>query len=196
MKKRDYNRFDFASLVKIDDTSPSGLTWVAPRLYGGKLKYERVGTPAGNVRCFNDRQSYYMLVVFNQAFFVHRIVYLLKNGRVDTNMDIDHIDGNSLNNAVDNLREVSPSLNARNKKKKSNKELKTGIYLETYIAKSGKELQKIRAHFSFNGKVHSRSWSTLLRGYDRSLELAENWRTSKIEHLNHMGHGYTERHGT
>jgi len=196
MKKQDYNKFDFASLVKIDEASPSGLSWIAPRLYAGKLNYKRVGTQAGNVRFFNKRQSYYILYVFNSQFFVHRIAYLLKHKSVDSNNDIDHIDGNSLNNSINNLREVSPSLNARNKRKKVNKELKTGIYLETYTAKSGKELHKIRAHFSFNGKVYSRSWSTLLRGYAKAVELAENWRVSKIDYLNNLGHGYTERHGT
>lgn len=196
MNKRDYNKFDFASLVKIDATSPSGLSWVAPRLYGGRLSYERIGCPAGTIRNFNNRQNYYVLVVFNIQFFVHRIVYLLSNGSVNTSNDIDHIDGNSLNNAVKNLREVSAGENSRNRRKKTDKELDSGIYLETYTAKSGKELQKIRAHYSLEGKVYSRSWSTLKRGYPESLRLAIEWRREQINKLNASGANYTERHGT
>lgn len=196
MKKRDYNKFDFASLVKLDATSPSGLSWIAPRMYGGRLNYKRVGSPAGNIKNFNNRQDYYIIVVFNAPFFVHRIVYLLANGYVNAANDIDHIDGNSLNNSVENLREVSAGENSRNRRKKTDKELDSGVYLETYIAKSGRELQKVRAHYSVEGKVYNRSWSTLKRGYAESVRLATEWRDKQINDLNTQGFGYTERHGT
>lgn len=47
--RRDYNNYDFGSLVKIDESSPSGLVWVAPRLYAKTLRYDRVGQPAGGL---------------------------------------------------------------------------------------------------------------------------------------------------
>lgn len=196
MKKRDYNNFDFASLVKIDDTSPSGLSWIAPRLYGGRLSYKRLGNQAGSVRDFNNRQSYFVITVYGLSFFVHRIIYVLKHGFVDIANDIDHIDGNSLNNSIENLREITPAMNSRNTKRKKGKELSTGIYLEEYIAKSGNPLSKIRAHYSVKGVVYSRSWSVLNRGYSEALELAIKWRKEQIAILNAEGAGYTDRHGT
>lgn len=196
MKKRDYNKFDFASLVKIDNTSPSGLSWIAPRLYGGRLSYKRIGTQAGSVKHFNNRQSYFGITVYGSQFFVHRIIYILKHGSVGISNDVDHIDGNSLNNAVENLREITPAMNSRNNKRKKGKELATGIYLEEYIGKSGNPLSKIRAHYSTKGVVYSRSWSVLNRGYTKALELALIWRKEQINSLNEQGAGYTDRHGT
>lgn len=197
MKKRDYNKYDFASWVKLDATSPSGISWVAPRRYMRTLRYDRVGTPAGSVRNFNNRQYYYTVVIMGKSFFTHRVAYVLKHGTVNPNNDIDHIDGNSLNNSIENLREVDPIVNGRNKKKKAGKELSTGIYLENYISRAGTPLTKIRAHYSDNNsKIISRSWSVLNRGYELSLELALAWRAERMKELCEQGFGYTERHGT
>jgi len=197
MKKRDYNSYDFASWVKLDNTSPSGLSWIAPRSYSGALNYDRVDKPAGAVQEYNGRQAYYAVGVFGLSFFVHRIIFVLHHGKINPANDIDHIDGNSLNNNIDNLREVSKAENARNKKKRTGKELATGVYLENYISRCGTPLTKIRAHYSDNNsKIISRSWSILNRGYDLALHLALTWRAERMEELNDQGFGYTERHGT
>lgn len=68
MEKKDYNNFDFSSFVKIDETSPSGLSWVAPRLYSGKLSYERVGKQAGTIKCSITDNTTIQLVYLNISF--------------------------------------------------------------------------------------------------------------------------------
>jgi len=196
MKKKDYNKYDFSSWVQVDERSPSGLVWIAPRAYLGNLSYSRVGKQAGNISSFNGRQEYYTVSLLGSSFFAHRVVYLLSNGVIDISKDIDHIDGNSLNNSSSNLREISPSMNARNTKKHNGKDLSAGVFLEEYLGRTGNPLSKIRAHYSLDGKVYSRSWSILERGYEKSLELAIQWRKEKIIELNKRGFGYTERHGT
>ena len=195
MKKRDYNNFDFSKILALDAESPTGLVWTTPRLYRGKLNYNRVRQPAGNIRVFNNRQSYYMVTVFNQTFFVHRIVYLLKHGSVSLDKDVDHIDGNSLNNSTDNLVEKTAAKNARNRRKKSNKELSTGVYIESSISKSGEVLRRVRAHYSYNDKVYGKSWAIGRWGEENAIKLAMEWRTAHIERLNEENFGYTERHG-
>lgn len=198
MKKRDYNKFDFKSVFELSDESPTGLTWKVPRLYSGKLNYSRVGEPAGFIcRNKNRNISYYSVNVFRKHFLVHRIIMSILICDLDPNLDVDHIDGNGLNNSISNLRIVNPSVNSRNKRKiKSKKELACGVYLENYISKSGIPLSKIRAHYSENDKVISRSWSTLKRGYAVALDCALTWRKEQIIRLNELGAGYTERHGT
>ena len=198
MKKMDYTKYNFSEFVAIDSNSPSGLAWVAPRKYIHTLRYDRVGKPAGNIREFNGRQSYWVITLFGKSFFCHRIVWLLHNGTVCEETDVDHIDGNSLNNAIVNLREVPPILNCRNSRKKlPNKELQTGVYYEELYSRNGTLLKRINAHASIEAnKVLKKNFSVLKYGYDEALRMAIAWRKSMIDQLNKEGAGYSDRHGT
>lgn len=196
--KIDYTKYNFSKFVRIDENSPSGLVWVAPRKYVKSLKYDRVDKKAGNIRDFNKRQKYWVITVFGKSFFCHRIVWLLHNGTVDQLNDVDHIDGNSLNNKISNLREVSPVINSRNAKKKfKTKELQTGVYYEELFSKKGTLLKRFNAHYSDGANnVVKKKFSILKYGYDEALRLAVEWRLLKIKEVNEQGAGYTERHGT
>lgn len=199
MRKRDYSKYRFQDFLTIDDASPSGLIWTAPRKYFGSYNYDRVGKPAGNVRDFrNGKQRYWMVSLFGESFFCHRIIWLISKGSVVVENDIDHIDGNSLNNSLSNLREVPPHINARNSKKKVHgKELQTGVYYEELLSKSGTLLKRINAHVSIQPrKIVKKNFSVMKYGYEVALEMAISWRNSMIEKLNENGAGYTERHGT
>lgn len=58
---------------------------------------------------------------------VHQILYYLYNG-VQAQQVIDHIDGNRLNNKKDNLRDVTPKINANNRHDKNQLTGVIGIY--------------------------------------------------------------------
>ena len=58
----------------------------------------------------------YCLVGFNgRKVAYHRIIWILLNGDIPAGMQIDHIDGNRINNDIDNLRLVSHRENGQNR---------------------------------------------------------------------------------
>jgi hypothetical protein len=197
MKKRDYKEYKFNEVFELSEESPSGIVWKVPRKYSNKLNYGRVGKQAGNLRDFNGRQQYYVVSIFGKSFFTHRIAYLLYHGNVDPENDIDHIDGNSLNNSIDNLREVPPFLNSRNSRKRvKGKELETGIYYEELLSRRGTLLKRINAHCAIlPNKTEKVNFSVLKYGYETALALAREWRKTKLKEVSDLGMPYSSRHG-
>jgi hypothetical protein len=75
----------------------------------------KAGTKAGWETVCNGKK-YIKLNIRHQTYYLHRIIYLMKHG-VDAKC-IDHIDGDSLNNNVENLREATQSQNVANSQKR------------------------------------------------------------------------------
>lgn len=75
--------------------------------------------PAG---CLNS-QGYKVIRIFGKLEYQHRIIFLMHNGYLPD--FVDHIDCNTSNNKIDNLREASRSENQRNRRVQSNS--KSGI---------------------------------------------------------------------
>jgi len=82
----------------------------------------RIGEEAGSIK--HDGR-YRTVVLMQKRYYVHRIIWELANGRIPHGMCIDHIDGNGLNNKLENLRVTSLSGNQRNRRLTRN--CKTGI---------------------------------------------------------------------
>lgn len=59
---------------------------------------------------------------------VHRLVVESHIGRIPHGMDIDHINGNTTDNSLGNLRVVTTSQNVRNKTKTGNRHGHRGVY--------------------------------------------------------------------
>lgn len=71
-------------------------------------------------------KRYYRVRINTVGFLVHRVVWMMTYGVWPD--EIDHIDGNGLNNSLGNIRNVSRSENAKNiKQSKSNTSGHTGI---------------------------------------------------------------------
>jgi len=86
------------------DKSTGILTRVIDR--GKALK----GDLAGHI---DKRTGYLRIKIDYELYYGHRIAWIIHYG-YDPEHQIDHIDRNPLNNAIDNLREVSQYCNMRN----------------------------------------------------------------------------------
>jgi hypothetical protein len=70
------------------------------------------------INCTNDK-GYITLTIFGRQYVLHRVIYAIVRGHWPTD-EIDHKDGNPLNNRWLNLRDASHAQNMRNKKMPSN----------------------------------------------------------------------------
>lgn len=77
---------------------------------------------AGNIHThFKTGKSYIRLRIFGKSYVGHRLAVLYMNGSLsDNNKEIDHKDGDGLNNSWLNLKETNRQGNSRNRRLQSN----------------------------------------------------------------------------
>ena len=152
--------------VEYDPSSSSGLRWIKSN---GKIK-------SGNI-CGVLRNNRYSFSLFKTRFICSRIVWLLNNGKLTNNMVIDHIDGNSLNNNINNLREVSYKQNANNTSKQRSNLNSLGIVEYTSKDKNGNiTFHCYGSYYDSCGKEIRKSFSYLKYGKENAIQLAINFR--------------------
>jgi hypothetical protein len=64
--------------------------------------------------------GYIQAEVLGKNFMLHRIIYEMHNGKIPTGLQIDHIDGDPLNNKIENLRLCNQIENRQNSKLSKN----------------------------------------------------------------------------
>jgi len=184
-----------SGLFTYSEDSPTCLVWTNDRIGSNGRVYYKAGDIAGRECQTSDGKSKrHILVIDGKQFFLHRVVYSLFY-KLSTDKVIDHIDGNSLNNKIDNLREVSQFLNSKNTVRtcKSN----------TGVAGVSRTLRKklnyncyIASWYDMQSNLKSKEFSANKHGEEEAFRLACEWRKEQIRLLNEQGAGYTERHGT
>jgi len=177
-------------ILRYDEESPSGLVWNCDIFSG--LNYQirkiREGQTAGSYSG-NSRGGFYFKFQYNKVkYLCHKVIWQMFHGEIPEGFVVDHEDGNSANNKIDNLRLVTQFVNSRNAKKyKSNKSGCTGVYF-----KSQNGYDKWVAQWQDSeGNRRSKSFSVNKYGND-ARRLAEEMREGMIR-INNVG--YTERHG-
>jgi len=128
------------SILKIDDSSPSGLTWLQ-RIDVEEKWNERYANKSSGWKATNASgyQRWNVQVSYNDkknTLLCSRIIFLLHNGYLTEGKEIDHVDGNSLNNKKNNLRELTRDQNQHNAKLQ--KKNKSGVKGVSWDAKSKK----------------------------------------------------------
>lgn len=88
----------------------SGLRWGVSKGTG------KAGRIAGNILTNpRTKKQYWMVGLNGKTYLAHRIVYALATGQLPSvNLQVDHRDGNGLNNCPTNLRLANHAQNSRN----------------------------------------------------------------------------------
>ena len=73
----------------------------------------RVGDKAGNI----TKKGYVTVRINRKLLYLHRLIYIFHYGNIKD--QIDHIDGNGLNNKIENLRQATRQQNNQNARKRS-----------------------------------------------------------------------------
>jgi len=120
----------------------------------------RVGIKAGRVVTNPRTGKQYRQVGFNYKLYVtHRLIWVWHGYSLEPNQQIDHIDGNGLNNCIENLRAVTNKQNSENRKT-ANKNSKSGIKGVCW----NKTKNKWHAQIQHNGKVVSLGYYENIEG--------------------------------
>lgn len=186
---------EWSKIFIYDESSPSCLLW-NPKRSTKSRKTHRDGKVAGSF-CTGQRQRYWRANLKldsgkNRQIMVHRIVWEMHNFKIPKGFEIDHVDGDSSNNKIDNLRCVPMVVNKRNRGICShNKHGMAGISI-TSNGKSGHLYAT--ASWTENGKHVSKRFSIAKLGEGVAIKMAKEFRTAKILEINAKGFGYTERH--
>lgn len=78
-------------------------------------KTRLIGKECGSIKLGPTGKKYLRVKISDGQYYVHQLVYFIETGLVDSKMHIDHIDGNGLNNKINNLRLVTHRKNQQNR---------------------------------------------------------------------------------
>ena len=99
---------DFSQYVRYE-AETGALVWAIKRPCPG-------GAEGGEVGSVKHDGRYLSFMLNGKRYYAHRVIWELCNGSIPADMCIDDVDGNGINNRIDNLRVASRSLNQRNRR--------------------------------------------------------------------------------
>ena len=112
---------------------------------------QKIGEVVGVVTC---NKRYLKCGIDNKEYFLHRLAVLYMTGVIPKNLQVDHINHNSLDNRWENLRVVERQKNQQNMSK--SKRNTSGVVGVSYDQNKKKWIAQIYT----NGKTHLKRFST------------------------------------
>jgi hypothetical protein len=145
-------------------------TW----LVGGRRR--RLGEIAGCPKVDRSGKVYIRIKIDGKNYYAHRLAWLYSYGAWPENQ-IDHLDQDSLNNRLINLRDVTNAENHKNQKiPKHNSSGVMGVYFHN-------KAQKWMAYIKVNGKL------IYLGYFDMKDDAAMARKNAEVEYNFHPNHG-------
>lgn len=173
----------WSDLVCYDESSDSGLRWIVDAKKGPV----KAGDIAGS-KC----KGYWVICFANRLYQAQRVISELFNGEIKDGFVVDHVNGNSLDNRIDNLAVKSLRHNSQNQKKR--KDNKTGVTGVCRSVDSGYASYKVQWRDN-DGRKRSKRFAISKLGEDVAKESAIAFRANVISTLNAQGQNYTDTHG-
>jgi len=134
----------------------------------------KLGVPIG----INNKSKYCTVRIYKQDCYVHRIVYKMFIGRLHIDKQVDHLDGNTKNNRLNNLELKTHAENSKNRRLiSSNTSGFTGVGW-------CKNMRKWRAY------IHQVDGKMLIIGYSKDILKAAKLRANSLKK-----YGYSKHHG-
>jgi hypothetical protein len=136
----------------------------------------RAGESTGYPRRNINGKVYIIIKIDGKSYRAHRLAWLYTHGAWPENQ-IDHLDQNSLNNRLSNLRDVTNAENSKNQKlRKSNTSGFMGVYFNN-------KAQKWEAKIGVNGKlIH-------LGYFDLKADAITTRKNADVKYDFHPNHG-------
>jgi hypothetical protein len=157
---------------------------------------------AGDTVSGSDIGGGYKKIILNgKPYVLTRLIYQTVKGNLTPDLFIDHINRDTSDNSIENLRPVTPKHNSRNQKKRSNNN--TGITgvcfeVEIRIGKDGTKYKYQRYCANWNdkdGKRKVKRFSVDKYGKDQAFKMACDYRYKMIQSLKDTEEWYDDSHG-
>lgn len=187
---------NYSDYFVVDPESPTGLRWRddVVRMYTSKQSGTSVaGQPAGVKRIIKGRSDSIVVLLRGKIYIVSRVIWEMVNGTIPEGYIIDHLDGDALNNKIENLACKTRGENMQNRK--LDKRNNTGVPGVSYLESAG--VPRYLARYQDQNKKARTKAFRLSKYGDDAFRLACEWRLENLKRLNEeYGLKYTDRHFT
>ena len=184
---------NYSDYFVVDPESPTGLRWRddVVRMYTSKQSGTSVaGQPAGVKRIIEGRSDSIVVLLRGKIYIVSRVIWEMVNGTIPEGYIIDHLDGDALNNKIENLACKTRGENMQNRKlDKRNNTGVPGVVFNgwAYIAR----------YQNVEKKSKTKAFPIKTYGKEEAFRLACEWRLSMLQMMNsEFNYKYTDRHFT
>lgn len=185
----------YKGIYVYDESSPSCLRWAVNRWAGAarKILCAKEGAAAGYL---NPDGYWRVRTNSKNARKGHLVIWEMFYGTIKKNWVIDHINRDTTDNRISNLRMITRCKSARNKgKPKNNTSGVVGVKKNCKKWKGGVLEYWLAEVMGLDGKRVVKHFSIKKLGDGEAFKLACEWRSGKILELNSLGAGYTADHG-